>query len=177
MKPLPGLRLFDTHCHLHDESFDADRKWVVRRARLKGVVRVLTVAEDLDDAHRLLQVADRHPGFIVPALGIHPDRAPLVSDGEVAAMEALIRKHATALGAVGEVGLDHRPRWDERARARQEEVFVHMIRLAEELELPLTIHSRGAGKHAIACLEREGRTAVAVERANSARGNCTRRSA
>ena len=148
--------LFDCHCHLHCDAFDADRHRVVRRARTFGVKRVLAVAEDLDDAWRLLQIAERHADFIVPALGVHPDRAPLLSDGEVAQVTELIRRYAGRLGAVGEVGLDHRPCWNQKARDRQSEIFRHMIRLARELELPLSVHSRGAGRHALHCLEDEG---------------------
>lgn len=141
--------LYDTHCHLHADDFDADRGDVIDRARACGVRRCLAVSEDLADAHRLLEVADRWPDFIVPALGVHPDRAPLLSDAEVADVEALARRHARRLGAIGEVGLDHRPCWDETARARQADVLRSMVRLAAELDLPITVHSRSAGHHAI----------------------------
>jgi len=155
--PAPGAGLlYDCHCHLHGDAFDRDRPDVIQRARASGVRRVLTVAEDLDDAWRLLQISERHRDFIVPALGIHPDRAPLINDAEVSLMEELIRKHSGELGAIGEVGLDHRPCWDEKARDRQKEVFRFMIGLAGELDLPLSVHSRGAGREAIEVLESSG---------------------
>lgn len=154
--------LYDTHCHLHDASFDDDREEVIERAKAAGVEAVLAVSEDLRDAHRVLEVADRHPDFVVPALGVHPDRAPLVSDEEVAAVEALVRRHVDRLGAVGEIGLDHRPLWDKSARSRQDEVFRHFVRLAAELSLPLTAHSRGAGKHAVQVLIDEGATGACL---------------
>jgi len=116
---------------------------------------VLAVSEDLEDAHRVLAVADEFPQFVIPALGVHPDRAALVSDEEVAGVESLIREHAHRLGAIGEVGLDHRPIWNDRARSRQAEVLRHMCRIAHEVSLPLSVHSRGAGKHAIALIEEE----------------------
>lgn len=150
--------LYDTHCHLHDATFDGDRSWVIRRARAAGVCSVLCVAEDLDDAWRMLTLVQRHEGFLVPAVGVHPDRAPLLSDAEVAAVGDMIRREAARLGAVAEVGLDHRPRWDERDRARQDEVFRFMIRLALETGLPLSVHSRGAGRRAIEVLAEEGAT-------------------
>lgn len=148
--------LFDAHCHLHAAAFDRDRHLVIERARLRGVQRALCVAEDLDDALRVLAVTARHKDFLRPALGVHPDRAPLLSDGEVGAVEDLIRRHAPSLAAIGEVGLDHRPCWDTRARDRQAEVLRAMVRLGAELGLPLSVHSRGAGRHAVDLLEREG---------------------
>jgi len=149
------MRLYDTHCHLQDPVFDQDREAVIERARSAGVVAALAVAEDLNDAHRVLEIADRHPDFIVPAIGVHPDRAPLVDDREVDAVERLLRAEAHRLGAVGEIGLDHRPCWDDRARARQQEVFRRFLGLAGELRLPVTVHSRGAGRHAVAILSEE----------------------
>ena len=147
--------LYDTHAHLQDAVFDGDREAVVARARAAGVRAVLVVGEDLPDGRRVLDLAARHPGFVVPALGVHPDRAPDLDDDELEAVEDLARRHRDRLGAIGEVGLDHRPRWDAAARERQAVVFRRMIRLASELDLPLTVHSRGAGRHAIRILAEE----------------------
>jgi TatD DNase family protein len=154
--------LFDTHCHLAAEAFDGDRAEVVERARAEGVAAALVVSEDLGDAERVLEVAGRHPDFIVPAIGVHPDRAPLLDDAEVEAVLALARAEASRLGAIGEVGLDWRPRWDEAARARQVEVLRAFVALADELDLPLTVHSRSAGRHAIAALLEAGARAACL---------------
>jgi TatD DNase family protein len=149
------MTLYDCHCHLADEAFDADRAEVIERAREVGVRRVLSVSEDLRDAHRVLEVCERHADFMVPALGVHPDRVAEVTDAELAEMEDLIRAEAPRLGGIGEVGLDYRPCWDDRVRERQVEVFRWMIRLGSELGLPLSVHSRSAGRHAIALLDEE----------------------
>jgi len=156
--PVP---LFDAHCHLQDEAFDHDRGEAIARARAAGVRRVLAVGEDLEDAQRVLALAEQEPDFVVPALGVHPDRAPMVSDAEVADVEALIREHAHRLGAIGEVGLDYRPCWDEAARARQAEVLRSLAALAIELGLALSVHSRSAGHHAISLLDRCGAATLA----------------
>jgi TatD DNase family protein len=157
-----GTPLFDCHCHLQAADFDGDREAVVQRARAAGVQRVLAVSEDLADAGRVLDLARRHPDFVAPALGVHPDRAPELDDGEVADVVQLIRKESDRLAAVGEVGLDFRPRWDERARERQVEVFRTMIQLARELGLPVSVHSRSAGHHALDVLRSEGAEAACL---------------
>jgi TatD DNase family protein len=162
VKGSDSVALYDCHCHLQDAAFDADREAVIERARKAGVRRVLAVCEDLADAQRVLELADRQPDFVRPALGVHPDRAPEVSDEEVAEVEALIRRHAARLAAIGEVGLDYRPCWDEQARARQIEVLRLMVRLSTELGLPLSVHSRSAGRHAIEILQQEGSTAACL---------------
>lgn len=158
----PGNRLFDCHCHLQSPEFDTDRDQVIERAIDAGVARVLAVAEDLADGERVLALADRCPDFVVPALGAHPDRAAELSDSEVVEIMATIRANADRLGAVGEVGLDFRPCWDDAARDRQREMFRAMVQLALELDLPLSVHSRSAGRHAIDLLLEEGATAACL---------------
>jgi TatD DNase family protein len=155
-------RLFDTHCHLQDPVFDSDRGDVIVRAKAMGVVRALGVAEDARDGVRLLSIAQDSDGFIVPALGVHPDKAPLLGDDEVQAVIDLIEAHHETLGAVGEVGLDFRPLWDQKARNRQVEVLRVMIQTANRFNLPLSVHSRGAGHYAIDQLLVEVQTAVCM---------------
>ena len=156
------MELYDCHCHLHDAAFDADRDAVIDRARARGVRRVLSVAEDLEDAWRLLSLSERSDGFLLPALGVHPDRAPGLGDSEVGEVIALIERFAPRLGAVAEIGLDFRPCWDEKARDRQREVFRAMIAVGGRLKLPLSIHSRSAGHHAIDELEKAGAESVVL---------------
>lgn len=155
------LLLYDTHCHLQSSDFDHDREAVIERALSAGVRRALLVAEDLEDCFRVLEISERHPDFLVPAFGVHPDRAPMVSDAEVAEVLRQIEAHQARLGAIGEVGLDHRPRWSEAERSRQREVFVEMIRLSNRTGLTLSVHSRNAGRAAVSVLKSESsRSAV-----------------
>jgi TatD DNase family protein len=146
------MRLVDCHAHLCDAAFDADRAEVLARARAAGVVSVVAVGETLDDARRNLELADFHPE-IRPAAGLYPTHLDLA---EALAIEAWIRERRDRLVAIGEVGLDH---WKIREPAdleRQREIFVRQIRLALELDLPLNVHSRSAGRDAVDLLLAEG---------------------
>lgn len=172
------IELFDVHCHLQDASFDGDRGEAVARAKKAGVRAVLAVSEDAADARRVLEIAREYPDFVAPAAGVHPDRAPDLSDSGVAEVLDLVARRAGELCAVGEIGLDYRPRWDERARARQREVFAAMLDAARRADLPVSVHSRGAGRHAVdfllergftrACLHAFDGRAVHVERGAAA---------
>ena len=72
-----------------------------------------------------------------------------MDEREVGAVGGLLWAEAQSLGSVGEIGLYHRHGWDDRASARQDEVFRRFLWLAGELRLPVTVHSRGAGRHAV----------------------------
>jgi TatD DNase family protein len=164
------VRLFDAHAHLAAPEFSGDLPAVLSRAEAAGVSGILTVGETLADAERTLDLAARYP-MIKPAVGLFPT---ILDRAEAAAVMSLARSNAGTLVAIGEVGLDH---WVAKTEAEwrvQEEILAQFVALSRELDLPLNVHSRSAGRHAIAFLKRcgadrvllhafDGRAATAVE--------------
>lgn len=135
----------DTHTHLCDALFDKDRDDVLKRAMAVGVSAVVSVSETLSDIHRNLELAARYP-ILRPAGGLYPTHLdPLVAKE----IGALMRKERHKFIAIGEVGLDYWMVKKESEREVQREIFNEFITLSMELNLPLNIHSRSAGKHAI----------------------------
>lgn len=147
---LPGI--VDTHAHLADAVFDADRVEVLERARKVGVSAVITLSETPADARRILALAQEHP-MIRPAIGLYPTH---LDPDEADAMLSLIRQERDKLCAIGEVGLDRWKVKEEDQQAVQRDIFRQFIELARELDLPLNVHARSAGRHAIALLLESG---------------------
>ncbi|MBW1801926.1 MAG: TatD family hydrolase [Deltaproteobacteria bacterium] len=148
--------MIDTHTHLCDPIFDEDRSGVLERARKAGVSAVITVSEDLDDATRNLELAEKYP-MLWPAAGLYPTH---LNFADAAAMLSLIRRERRRLIAIGEVGLDYWVVKSDSERKIQKEIFTGFIDLAEELGLPLNVHSRSAGRHAVKMLIGRGATRV-----------------
>lgn len=146
------MQLFDAHAHLAAPDFADDLPDVLARAQSAGLCGVVTVGETPADAERILALAARYP-LVKPAAGLFPT---ILDPAAAADVLALIRRNADRLVAIGEVGLD---RWmvktDEERRA-QEDIFAGFVALANELDLPLNVHSRSAGRHAIHVLRRCG---------------------
>lgn len=140
--------IIDTHTHLCDPAFDADREEVLGRAQQAGVCTVITVAEELDDAYRNLELAAKYPQ-LKPAAGLYPTHLDLEAAN---AMIAFIRKEREKLVAIGEVGLDFWVVKVESQKELQREIFAGFIDLSLELDLPLNVHSRSAGRHVVAML-------------------------
>ncbi len=146
--------LVDTHAHLCGKSFDHDRQVVIERALQAGIGAILIVAETLEDAQRNLALAAKYP-CLKAAAGLYPEYAGVAEAGR---MKDFIRSHSGRLYAVGEVGLDFWIAREEPARDMQRLVFRQFIDLARELGLPLNVHSRSAGRQAVALLlENEAR--------------------
>lgn len=140
--------LVDAHAHICDPAFDEDRDEVLARARLVGVAAIVAVGEDLADARRNLELA-RVNSMIKPAAGLYPSHLSMERAVEMA---AFIRCNRSRLTAIGEVGLDFWIVKEDPQKALQREIFKMFIQLAVELDLPLNIHSRSAGRHAVAML-------------------------
>ncbi len=95
------MSLVDTHAHLCDPVFDADRGAVLDRAAAAGVSAVIAVGETAADGRRNLELAAADPR-IRPAAGLFPT---VLDRDEAAAIEELLRRERDRFVAVGEVGL------------------------------------------------------------------------
>ena len=143
------MELFDAHAHLAAPEFADDLPEVLARAAEAGVRGIVAVGETLADAERILALADRSP-LVKPAAGFDPT---CLDQGAAQAVIAFVGRHADRLVAIGEVGLD---RWVVKAEADwriQEAILAEFVALSNRLDLPLSIHSRSAGRHAIALLK------------------------
>lgn len=141
-------RMIDTHTHLCDPVFDDDRDEVLQSARNGGVVSILTVSETLEDAKKNRVLSKRYP-MLYSLAGLYPT---LLDFDQVEAMIEFIRQNRDRLVGIGEVGLDFWTIKEASEQAIQREIFIRFIQLSKELNLPLNVHSRSAGRHAIELL-------------------------
>ncbi|MEG3641302.1 TatD family hydrolase [Magnetococcus sp. PR-3] len=140
--------LIDTHAHLCDDRFDADREAVLARATEAGLSTIVAVSETLADAQRNLELCATYP-LLQPACGLYPDHADLDQADQ---MITFMTEHQSRWVAIGEVGLDYMLAKEEPQRAIQREVLVRFAQLAKAWDLPLNCHSRSAGKPVIELL-------------------------
>jgi TatD DNase family protein len=137
--------MIDTHAHL--DACDAPAAELLERARSVGVTRVVTVGTGIESCRRALAIADAEPG-VVAALGIDPHRAATGEAERVGELRELLA-HPRAV-AVGETGLDGHHGADTLREQRV--LFDAQLALAEELDLPVVIHSRAATTETAAAL-------------------------
>lgn len=138
--------LIDTHCHLTDGAFDADREAVVARAAAAGVAHVVIVTGALDELEPARTAARRH-GFSATA-GVHPHEARHWSEDAAAAVTAALDDPAVV--AVGETGLDYH--YDHSPRAAQRAAFEAQLALAAAHGRPVVVHAREADDDVAAIL-------------------------
>ena len=125
------MKLVDSHCHLKDPQFDADRDAAVDRAAAAGVDYMMEI-----DAPEL---AERYSA-VYATIGVHPHEAAKATEETFARMRDLA-SHPKVL-AVGEIGLDYH--YDFSPRDVQQRVFARQLEMAAEFRKPIVIHTREA---------------------------------
>ena len=134
--------MIDTHCHIDEEAFDADREAVIARQKEAGVEAMIVPGVNVHSIDTVMDVCKAHPGFCFPALGLHPEDVKGDWQEQLAIIEQAIRAHRSELVAIGEIGLDYY--WDKTYKEAQQEVLRHQLLLARELNLPVILHNREA---------------------------------
>jgi len=147
------VRLVDSHCHLDDEKFDADRDAAIERARAAGVERMMAIGtgDGPPDLEAGIRLADRYP-FIYATVGVHPHEAAKATPETFDRLAELV-SHSKVL-AVGEIGLDYH--YDFSPRGVQRRIFDEQLGLAARAQKPIVIHTREAWEDTLA-LVREHR--------------------
>ncbi|MGQ9552578.1 MAG: TatD family hydrolase [Anaerolineae bacterium] len=133
------MRLADTHAHLSDECFDADRQAVLQRARAAGVMLMVDVGADLASSGKAVALASEDEA-VWAAVGVHPHEAAGFGEGELAMLRELA--NCPRVVAIGEIGLDFYR--DLSPRQKQRDALEMQLALAGELGKPVLVHCRDA---------------------------------
>ncbi len=138
------FKLIDTHCHLDQVE---NVNLALEEAEKSEVEAIIAVGTDHNSNIKNLELAKNKPlNKIFVALGIHPTE---IKTNEIEASIKFIRKNISKAIAIGEIGLDYwykKIKKDLKAKEEQKQVFVSLLKLAIEFNLPVIIHSRGAWK-------------------------------
>jgi TatD DNase family protein len=130
----------DSHAHLADPAFDADRDAVLARAIEAGARAIICIGESIEASRRAAAIAATQAGFVWFTAGLHPHEAARFDTPE--SMDALRERLDAGAVAVGECGLDYH--YDNSPRDVQQRVFAAQLALAAERRLPVVVHTRDA---------------------------------
>ena len=133
--------IFETHAHYDDKAFDEDRENLLLELYQNGITTIINVSSDLASINRTLSLAEKYP-YIYGAVGVHPsDSGELTEETFLELTKACQHEKVVA---VGEIGLDYY--WQEPEKKIQKKWFERQLLLAQEVSLPVIIHSREAAK-------------------------------
>ena len=146
------MALFDSHSHLNDEKFDNDRDKVIKEIYNSGVTNFITAGYDVESSKKAIEIAYKYD-FIYATAGISPNDIPQSKDKlckQLLEIRDLTQKCKKVI-AIGEIGLDYY--WNTNNKEIQKTAFIEQIKLANELNLPIVIHTRDAVNDTIQILK------------------------
>ena len=145
---------FDTHAHLDDEQFDADREELIERMQREGIRPCMTVGANMHMNRIAVELAQRYAGYLYAAVGLHPNDADELNDDTMAQLKAWMG--LPCVKAWGEIGLDYHYE-DSPSRQVQQAAFAAQLDAARQADKPVILHIREAHGDALAMLrERRG---------------------
>ncbi len=141
--------LIDTHSHLYEESFLPDWEEVIVRCRQADVKKILLPNVDRSTFDSLQKTVEKDPELFLPMMGLHPCSVKENFKEELAAVKEKLYNGKYI--AVGEIGMDLY--WDKTFVIQQEEALITQVSWANELGLPVSLHTRDCTSEVINILK------------------------
>ena len=154
--------MIDTHAHIDDPQYAEGLDAFLAEQRQGGVDAILVPGVDKTSVKDVLEVCDRYPNYLFPALGLHPENVKedwqeqlaIIKEAVDECLASTSREATTPkrsrLIAIGEIGLDYH--WDVTFKEQQQEALREQMRWAEQWHLPVMIHSRDAAEDTLKIL-------------------------
>ena len=132
---------FESHAHYDDERFDEDRDTLLASFPAEGIETVVNASSDIKSSKASIALSEKYP-FFYAAVGVHPHEVENITAADIDELREL-SKHPKVV-AIGEIGLDYY--YDLSPRDLQRHWFKRQLELADELKMPVIIHSRDAAQ-------------------------------
>lgn len=148
------MQIFDTHAHYDDEQFDKDRDEVIKSLIKGEVAKCINIGCDIETSKKAIEISNKYD-FIFAIIGIHPSeiaKTKIEIDDQISQIKKLVQENEKVVG-IGEIGLDYH--WHNDNKELQKYAFIKQIELANELELPISIHTRDAIDDTIQIIKKE----------------------
>ena len=147
------MEFFDSHSHYNDEKFNEDREQIIEETYNTGITKFVCAGYNIPSSLHSLELSKKYE-FIYSICGISPNDIPQ-NEEELWTMLDEIKelvKTSSKNVAIGEIGLDYY--WNKENKDLQKKAFIEQIKLANELNLPIVIHTREAVMDTIEILKK-----------------------
>ena len=142
------MELFDTHSHYNDEKFDEDREELIKQTYEAGITKLVCAGYNLKSSCEAVEIANKYE-YVYSICGISPNDLEDCNEENINKIRELAVDKKNV--AIGEIGLDYY--WNKENKEIQKQAFIKQIKLANELNLPIVIHSRDAVQDTIDILK------------------------
>ena len=139
------MKFFDNHAHLDDEKFNEDREELIEKIKQEGIETFISAGYSLESSKKAIELSKKYE-FIYTTCGVSPNDIPQTEEELWKMLEEIkkLAKENSKVRAIGEIGLDYYWEKDQKRRELQKKAFTEQIKIANELKLPIVIHTREA---------------------------------
>lgn len=131
--------IFETHVHLDDKRYKDDIEEVIKNSRSAGVSKMVNISADMKSARNSVMLTKKYDD-IYATVGVHPHDVKDMTYDSLEELKELCKNDKVV--AIGEIGLDYYYEYSDKES--QKKWFIEQLKLANELNLPVVIHSRDA---------------------------------
>ncbi|MCI8699756.1 MAG: TatD family hydrolase [Clostridia bacterium] len=138
------MELFDSHAHYNDEKFENDREQVISSVKAEGITKLICVGYNIKSSKEAIKIANKYD-FIYSACGISPNDIPQTEQElwkDIEKIKKILQTGDKKIVAIGEIGLDYY--WNKENAELQRKAFLEQIKVANDNDLPIVIHTREA---------------------------------
>ena len=154
---------FDSHTHLMDEKYEGNWREIVSNAIKEGVQYMTNIGYNFQTSNEAVKIAEEAENIngvkgVFATVGLHPENLDELSSESLNSEELLDKDFKfiydlarnKKIVAIGEIGLDYHygygaeEKMSDEMKKLQQRVFIKQIEIANELKLPVVIHSRDA---------------------------------
>lgn len=137
------MKFFDNHAHLDDEKFDEDREEIIEKIYKDEIDKFVSAGYSLESSKKSIELSKKYD-FIYSTCGVSPNDIPQTEEElwkELDEIKKLAKENKKVV-AIGEIGLDYH--WNTENKELQKKAFIEQIKIANELNFPIQIHTRDA---------------------------------
>lgn len=138
------MQLFDSHAHYNDEKFENDRQEVISSVKAEGITKLICVGYNIQSSREAIKIANDYD-FIYSTCGISPNDIPQTEQElwkDIEEIKKMLQSKDKKIVAIGEIGLDYY--WNKENAELQKKAFLDQIKVANDHDLPIVIHTREA---------------------------------
>lgn len=132
------MELFDSHAHYNDEKFENELE-IIEEIYNSGVTKLITAGYSLETTKKAIEIAHNYE-FIYATAGISPNDIDDLKEEHFEEIRSMAKDEKVV--AIGEIGLDYY--WNKENKEAQKDAFIKQIKIANEMNLPIVIHTREA---------------------------------
>ena len=149
--------MIDTHSHINTiKGLSIDE--ILEEAKNNGVEKIILPSAELSDIDEVFKISEKYEN-VYALLGLHPSEVKDWSEELENKIKEYCKQSKKIVG-IGEIGLDYY--WDKSFNELQKEIFIKQIKLANELNLPISIHDREAHKDTFDILKEHNKNSTVI---------------